>query len=769
MKLSSVTYLLMLLILAVFFTGCEKKIESNSIVCNLDDYSLYPKIIETVLPTYTVKQSENQAYYSLGGENISEAFDTQAVGALETGIAKHWYPHYLATVIIAIDRDQTNALVTTWSDLLDIKEEVAFSNTPVNVQMITGAISYGLEGSDYTLKSTVKLLTSLYDKNRLKTSLSNSPIIICYDYQAAAMIEEGANIEIIVPTQGTLTYEKGLLSNENLQFDENIDKLLLQSKFRLLDGKSDGAIYPDKTAYTPAVKLTDYEHFAKATRKVVPIIDRKVLNSRRFMSIDYREHLYFALMYMCIVTIWVASVLRRSMQKGISYAAFSTGVILNGWALVRLIKYQLVVNELLSRYLWYSYYIFQLSLPLIILWMAWAIDKPKSETFPPKWWRVLAVFVFSLIILVFTNDLHGLVFKLDLSRPDWGDNYSYGIGYYLVFSVCMINIASAFIIMLKKALRSPRKKRFIFPLGVFILFGIYNYKYIMRDTFVYETDLTIITGIFVMLMFEASIQSGLIPVNTKYIDIFKRSPLKIQILNKERQVALSSALASDINKDNIEKVIISSPKPILQEDESLLFANDISGGYALWSQDVSKIQKLHREILQSTKKLTEANKLLAEEEKIKRIINQKNAKKDLMDQLQTEIAENIEKISNMIGKLEISQDHLIDTARIALLLCYTKRRCNLFFKEKELKTIQVDELILHIDELCDIGKYSNVNIATTNEVKGNLSIRFATLFYDFFYSVTDLAIKKYCPYIIVNIAYDDEWIVMRMLPSLDIG
>ena len=135
MKLSSVTYLLMLLILAVFFTGCEKKIESNSIVCNLDDYSLYPKIIETVLPTYTVKQSENQAYYSLGGENISEAFDTQAVGALETGIAKHWYPHYLATVIIAIDRDQTNALVTTWSDLLDIKEEVAFSNTPVNIQI----------------------------------------------------------------------------------------------------------------------------------------------------------------------------------------------------------------------------------------------------------------------------------------------------------------------------------------------------------------------------------------------------------------------------------------------------------------------------------------------------------------------------------------------------------------------------------------------------------------------------------------------------------
>src|SRR5690554_5311644 len=53
-----------------------------------------------------------------------------------------------------------------------------------------------------------------------------------------------------------------------------------------------------------------------------------------------------------------------------------------------------------------------------------------------------------------------------------------------------------------------------------------------------------------------------------------------------------------INKNAIEKVIASSPFPVLQEDESLLFANEIPGGYALWSEDVSKIQQLHREIQQ---------------------------------------------------------------------------------------------------------------------------------------------------------------------------
>lgn len=559
------------------------------------------------------------------------------------------------------------------------------------------------------------------------------------------------------------------MNGEELFFKGNLDVVLFETKFRLLNGHSDSSIYPDNEDYGSALKVTDYEHLAKVTSRVSSLIQRRVLKSKRFMSINYGEHLYFALIYMSVVTLWSASVLRRSMQKGISYSAFFAGLILNGWALVRLIKYQIVVSDSLARYLWYSYYIFQLSLPLVILWMAWAVDKPEKETFPPKWWRTMAIFIGILIILVFTNDLHGLVFKLDLSRPDWGINYTYGFGYYIILFICMMNIAVAFFILLVKSLNSPRKKGFIFPLGIFILFGIYNYKYIMRDPFIYETDLTIVTGVFAMLMFETCIQSGLIPVNTKYIDIFKRSPLRMQILNKEKQLAIASAMSIPINKNAIEKVIASSPFPVLQEDESLLFANEIPGGYALWSEDVSKIQQLHREIQQSTERLREANIILAEEEEIKRTVNEKNAKKQLMEQLEDEIAENIEKLSTMIVNLQGSENHSMETTRIALLLCYTKRRCNLFFKEKEILSTDIDELIRYMDELCEIAKYSNVQIATVNKLQGYLTIRYATLFYDFFYTIVDLAIQKYCPYIIVDIGTEEEFIIMRLLPSVDIG
>ncbi|MDP0919592.1 hypothetical protein Q6272_31590, partial [Klebsiella pneumoniae] len=82
----------------------------------------------------------------------------------------------------------------------------------------------------------------LHDDSRLKINSFESPIMICYDYQAATLIENGRNIEIIIPAEGTFTYEKGLLSNEPLNFEGNPDKLLLEAKLRLLNGQSDKSI-----------------------------------------------------------------------------------------------------------------------------------------------------------------------------------------------------------------------------------------------------------------------------------------------------------------------------------------------------------------------------------------------------------------------------------------------------------------------------------------------------------------------------------------------
>lgn len=761
--------ILVALLSTIFFSVLVNASNDDLVQYHHDDYSNYPRVIKQALPNFRVKKMDYAACYILDSGASAEVFDTQAKGSLESGIAKYWYPHYLATVIIAIDRDQTNVVIRGWNDMFEAQQEVSLLETPTNMHMLLAAMAYGLEGENYNLSTSIKHLTSLQENNKLRFNQFESPITVAYDYQAAKLIEEGRNLEIIVPKEGTYSYEKGLLSNQVLLFEAGIENLLLEANLRLLNGQANHLVYPSEIAYGPAVLVHNIDHFVSVTQNANRLIERQVLQSKIYMSIDNREHLMFALVFIIIVTIWTVFVMRRSMQRGVSYAAFFTGLILNGWTLVRLIKYQVLGIPILTRYLWYAFYIFQLTLPLVILWMAWAIDKPKNQTLPPKWWRVLAIFIGLLILLVFTNDLHGYVFHLNLSDPDWDINYTYGLGYYTVLFVSMANIFAAFVIMILKSIKSPRRNSFIFPMIIFILFGVYNYQYIMRVPLIYETDVTIVTGIFAMLMFESCIRAGLIPVNTRYIDLFTCSPLKMQILNLQNEVALASASASPLNQNMLDRVLTSSPLPIIHDNNSILFANSIPGGYTIWEEDISKLHRLRSEIQESTQMLMEANALLAEEEKLKRTFSERSAKKQLMEQLEAEISLSIQELSTMIEDLPKAKDYTKETTRIALLLSYIKRRSYLFFQEKETDSISMSVLLDCMNELSDIAQYAQVKVAIINEIQGVIPIRNATLFYDLLYVIIDLVVQTNCPYVIQHFEEDDQTIIMRLLPSETLG
>ena len=400
--------------------------------------------------------------------------------------------------------------------------------------------------------------------------------------------------------------------------------------------------------------------------------------------------------------------------------------------------------------------------------MAWAIDKPQNETFPPKWWQVMAVIVSFLIIFVFTNDWHGHVFHLDLSRWDWDINYSYGLGYYIVLIVAMGNLLLAFLIMILKSMKSPRRKGFIGPLLLFVLFGVYNYKYIIRDLFVYETDITIVTGVFAMFMFEICIKFGLIPVNSKYIYLFERSPLKLQVFNKDKERVLASESADVLKQSILDQILIPSALPALYED-FLVFANPILGGYAVWHEDMSKINQLDQEIQDSIQNLKEANALLFKEVELKQVLNEQLARKELMQQFEMEIAQRIHELSEMVENIPQSTNQQKETTRVTLLLTYIKRRSNYFFLEKKQETININQFIIYLEELEKIAEYALVKIASINEIKSSISCRHTTLFYDFFYEVLDQVIKKGCLYLINNLEERGNYITMHLLPSEDIG
>jgi hypothetical protein len=144
---------------------------------------------------------------------------------------------------------------------------------------------------------------------------SEPPVLICFDYNAAMLIKNGRNLEIVVPREGTYSYEKGLLSKTPLQFAKGTDELLVSSGFRLLNGRGEPSLYPAPSAYKNAKTVTDYRRIIAVSLNAVRVLRRNILRTRMYSSSDGREHQYLVLYYIVIALIWIVSVICRAVQK----------------------------------------------------------------------------------------------------------------------------------------------------------------------------------------------------------------------------------------------------------------------------------------------------------------------------------------------------------------------------------------------------------------------------------------------------------------------
>ena len=71
---------------------------------------------------------------------------------------------------------------------------------------------------------------------------------------------------------------------------------------------------------------------------------------------------------------------------------------------------------------WYGYYLFQLALPVALLYLTVISDRPEGEKHLLRpLWPPLVVYVLS-VLLVMTNDLHQMVFRF-VPGGNWVSDY----------------------------------------------------------------------------------------------------------------------------------------------------------------------------------------------------------------------------------------------------------------------------------------------------------------------------------------------------------
>ena len=396
-------------------------------------------------------------------------------------------------------------------------------------------------------------------------------------------------------------------------------------------------------------------------------------------------------LYLVVVVIWIASFVYRSALKKVRRASFLMGALLLGWAVMHLLKNQTESYPVLSRYIWYSYAFFELALPLVLLWLACGFDRPDGETGVPKWMRVLFAVNGAIAALCLTNDFHFFVHTIDIDSPFWMLDYSYNAGFYIWMAGWLLPLIASIFIMLIKIGVYVRKRMLLFMIFFFALLLVYQHGYVNRIPIIWESDRIIVNGILALLLVESIMRSGLIPVNTKYRKLFTHSPINMRIIDKSKQTALSSASSVWYDYDTFADALALYPEPARQNEDTLLFAAPIIGGYALWQEDISILNRLHKETENSISKLNTANDMLAKLNKAKLTSKAEAEKTRVMEKFEAETVGSAIRLSTMFEQLESCMDKDRAVEQIVLLLRDIKRQCGLFSYENERDTASPDE------------------------------------------------------------------------------
>lgn len=327
----------MLFLLAAFvfsaFSACAAPV-SDIISC--DAASPYFHVLTDALPEYEISPGSIGYPAERFRESVAaELFDFQVEGMLQSNPTYYWYPHYAATVVIAVDRSLTQAPISGWNSLRVAGEPIMFvAEGGAFFRHCFAAVSYGLDGNAFSLNNALLLFEALAQQGLL-TEDSAAPIQICFDYQAAAQIQAGRALEVIVPAEGTLSFMRGLLSHRELPLAGDMEAALIKQGFRLADGRCSSGLYPVDASYQRAHTLEDYGQLNRATEEVAARYRREVLHERLYTTTDGREHILAAMATIIIVIVWAGFTISRALGKTVRRTVLIAALLMVLWILLR--------------------------------------------------------------------------------------------------------------------------------------------------------------------------------------------------------------------------------------------------------------------------------------------------------------------------------------------------------------------------------------------------------------------------------------------------
>ena len=309
-----------------------------------------------------------------------------------------------------------------------------------------------------------------------------------------------------------------------------------------------------------------------------------------------------------------------------------------------------------------------------------------------------------------TNDLHHFFYYIMPEESQPNLYFHPYIGTYIVYiwGLSIISYQVYVIYRRNGTTKSDSLYRKLIPFYEPILLLLFSIPY-ATTAYVVRFELVEYSAglIFILVLcWQIYILVGLIPVNTQYEEVFRRSTVAMQILSPNDERIAVSENAAEITPAMLEALKQNQHFSVMED--VIMHLHQIPDGYMVWQTDLSQINQALRELQRLNAELEEEQDLLAQEIRVQSDEASVQARNNIYDCLSSEVAGQLVLLTALLSNESLSTD---DWNCICLIGTYIKRFCNLQLTYQEQQMIPISDLAISLQDMAKCMK--NIGIRTS--------------------------------------------------------
>lgn len=437
------------------------------------------------------------------------------------------------------------------------------------------------------------------------------------------------------------------------------------------------------------------------------------------------NHIRTAL-YLLLFTLWGFSLDRRIIQRQALHCLRLTAALMLLWLILRTLKYSFVTGLAAGRYIWYLYYLPMLFLPLLCVYIALSMGKSEDYRLS-RGTGMLSIIPAALFLLVITNDLHQQVFAFKSGVPGLpvSGTYSYRPLYFICLGWMVVCMAFSLVCLFRKSrIPSGEGKRITpFVLGcAMLLYGILYLSGIPAVRWWFG-DMNVMFCLLYAAIYESCIRCRMIPSNTGYVELFEASTLAACIADRSGRIVLRSRAAGE------DMTCPQEGQRIVRPDGMRISSAPISGGYAVWQDNVRQLAELCTRLNANKEEMERNKKKLKDAYLVQKSLHELTEKNRIYNELEAKHSRQTAQMRQMLAQCERSgpAERRSLLKKVLLLGTYIKRSANLYFLSSEYQWLPQQELRLTVDEavraLTACGTECGVIYRTTEPMRASEVVR----------------------------------------------